>query len=184
MARLDGELATEAGVTGWKSGEAEWGARTCFDAWLRARGHAGDGLQARAFRQVRAELEKGGDSLYTWTHRGMDDHRPNTAVRAGFKRMVDEAGAPVKLDAATEFIASKAGQWRERTDAMVEFLVFRDYFCDVLCKGHDPHMVAQLLKARGHLKHEKDRNTNKVRLPGMPPTAVYHILPSIFEDDM
>ncbi|MDB5849331.1 MAG: hypothetical protein JWP29_3083, partial [Rhodoferax sp.] len=38
-----GELATEAGLTGWPKGESEQAARACFDAWLAARGGAGNG---------------------------------------------------------------------------------------------------------------------------------------------
>jgi putative DNA primase/helicase len=38
-----GEMATEAGLTGWPTGESERAARACFNAWLAARGGIGNG---------------------------------------------------------------------------------------------------------------------------------------------
>ena len=41
LASLAGELATEAGITGWRPGEAQGAAVVCFRAWLDQRGTAG-----------------------------------------------------------------------------------------------------------------------------------------------
>lgn len=38
-----GAMATAAGLTGWPQGESERAAKACFDAWLAARGGAGNG---------------------------------------------------------------------------------------------------------------------------------------------
>lgn len=180
-----GELAIEAGVCPWPVGEAAEAARVCFNAWLAARGHMDNGEDAAMVRQVRAFLEKNGDALFTWAHRAMDDHRPNTALRVGFKRQVSLEGDPLRFDAAVDYLEKASGeQWRERTDALVEYLVFPEAFKRDVCKGFDARAVAELLRARGHLKHEKDRLTIKHRLPGMDKAPVYHIKPSIYSDEL
>jgi putative DNA primase/helicase len=181
-----GELATAAGVTGWQAGEAERAARKCFDAWLRSRGHAGNGEEVAMVQHVRAFLEKNGEALFTFTHRAMDDHRANTPLRAGFKRMLDEDGNPLKLDAATDYVnRHSTPESAEQRYAQIEFLVFPEAFRRDVCKGFDPGAVADVLRKRGHLIHEKDRHTSKQRLPGMGkgPVPCFHIKPSIFADE-
>lgn len=180
-----GELATRAGITGWQAGEASAAVRKCFDAWLGARGHMDNGEEASMLRQVKAWLEKNGDALFTWSHRAMDDHRGNTPYRAGFKRLVGEDGKPLKFDAATDYCEKlSAPESSERLAAQVEFMVMPETFRQELAKGFDAGAVAALLKRRGHLIHEKDRATNKQRLPGMGLAPVYHIKPSIFADEL
>lgn len=180
-----GELASLAGITGWPEGEAAWAVRQCFNAWLAARGHMDNGEDAAMLRQVQAWLEKNGDALFTFTHRAMDDHRGNTPLRAGFKRLVDEDGKPLKFDAATDYMdrVSKP-ESSERQTALVEFLVLPEAFRRDVCKGFDPGAVAALLRRRGHLVHEADRLTIKQRLPGMGKAACYHLKPSVFDDQL
>jgi len=180
-----GELAISAGVAPWPAGAAADAARHCFNAWLMARGHLDNGEDAAMLRQVRAFLEKNGDALFTWTHRAMDDHRGNTPLRVGFKRMVNEEGEPLKIDSATEYLERRSTS-SEKTDACVEYMVLPEAFKRDVCKGFDSSAVAILLRARGHLRHERDRTTNKQRLPGIgpAPVPVYHIKPSIFADEL
>jgi len=178
-----GELAIEAGIVPWPAGHAADAARECFNAWLGARGHLDNGEDAAMLRQVRAFLEKNGDALFTWMHRAMDDHRGNTPLRAGFRRMVNEDGEPLKIDSATEYL-ERTGGGRDKLDAQVEYLIFPEAFRRDVCKGFEPKAVAELLRQRGHLKHEKDRLTIKHRLPGMDKAPVYHLKPSIFADDL
>lgn len=52
-----GELATEAGITGWQTGEAERAALVCLKAWLFARGGTGSEEKAKLLRHVRLLLE-------------------------------------------------------------------------------------------------------------------------------
>lgn len=52
-----GELATEAGITGWRAGEAERAALVCLKAWLSARGGTGSEEKAKLLRHVRLLLE-------------------------------------------------------------------------------------------------------------------------------
>lgn len=180
-----GELATQAGITGWKPGEAAAAVRTCFNAWLGARGHMDNGEEAAMLRQVRAWIEKNGDALFTWTHRAMDDHRGNTPYRAGFKRLVDETGKPLKFDAATEYVENRcSAESSERLASMVEYMVLPEAFRVDVARGFDATAVANLLKRRGHLIHEADRLTSKQRLPGIGKAPCYHIKPSILIDEL
>lgn len=179
-----GELATEAGVTGWEPGQALWGVRQCFNAWLGARGHMNNGEDVSMLRQARAFLEKNGDALFTWTHRAMDDHRAGTPLRMGFKRMVDGEGEPVKIDAATEYIDKRSTEEsRAVTNSLVEYMVLPEAFKREMCKGFDHNAVAAILRAAGHLRTDGQRFTNRVRLPGMGKVAVYHFKPSIFTNE-
>lgn len=184
LVAVAGELAIEAGIAPWPPGHAGKAALSCFNSWLAARGHLDNGEDASMLRQVRAWLEKNGDALLTWTHRGMDDHRPNTALRAGFKRLVSAEGEPLKMDSAVAYLERTTGDTRERMDAFVEYLIFPEAFRNDVCKGLDARAVAELLRKRGHLKHEKDRLTIKHRLPGMDKVPVYHVKPSIFGDEL
>lgn len=181
-----GELATEAaGLTGWPPGHAAWGVRRCFEAWLAARGHLDNGEDAAMLRQVRAWIEKNGDALLTWTHRALDDHKASTPLRAGFKRLLDEQGKPLKWDAAQEYLEQRSAlSDSQKATALVEYLLLPEAFKREVCKGFDPAAVAKLLAARGHLVHERDRYTNKQRLPGMGPAACYQLRPSIFADEL
>lgn len=180
-----GELAMRAGITGWPEGHASWAARQCFNAWLAARGHLDNGEEAAMVRQVRAWLEKNGDALFTWVHRGLDDHKPATPLRAGFKRLVDSDGKPLKLSAADDYVEKRtAADWMEGEVKLVEYLVLPEAWKREVCKGFDAAAVARLLRQRGHLVHEADRLTMKHRLPGMDKAPVFHVRPSIFTDEL
>lgn len=179
-----GELATRHGFTGWPEGAATEGVKRCFLAWVGARPAGfGSSEKAEALRQVRAYLEKNGDALFTWWHRAMDDHKPNTALRAGFKRMIDEAGQPVKYDSADDYCDARAPAGERSADAhLVEYLILPEAFKNEVCKGLDAQFVADMLNKAGHLKTDKDgRFTHRLRAPGMGLTRVFHVLPSVFD---
>lgn len=180
-----GELATSAGITGWAAGAAAAGARKCFEAWLGERGHLDNGEQLQQLRQVKSFLEKNGDALFTWMHRGMDDHRPNTPYRVGFKRLVDEQGVPLKIDAATDYLERKTGDASDRMKASIEYLIYPEQFRAEVCKGHDYKAVAKLLRDRECMLHERGKFTNKQRLPGTgKPVPVFHLSSKIFEIEL
>ncbi len=174
-----GELATRAGITGWHVGEAASAAHRCFAAWLAARGHLDNGEDAAMLRQVLRFLELNGEGRFTWWDRAMDDKSPRTLNRAGFRRHVDEAGEPLQLDAVTEYGATAL-----RRNAQVEYIVLPEVFRGEVCHGFDATAVARLLQRRGHLAHQKDRLTDKQRLPGIASSACYRIKPSVFGDEL
>ncbi|MBN8505325.1 MAG: DUF927 domain-containing protein [Burkholderiales bacterium] len=181
-----GELASGAGLTGWRQGEAAAAARACFNAWLAARGHVENGEEVAMLRQVRHFLEKNGELLFKPLHRTTDDRAPNTPMRCGFRRLVNKDGEPIKQDAAQSWAEEGVNREdRAAAHSNVEFLVLPEAFGREVCKGFDPQAVARVLRAAGVLITEKDRLTNKVRIPGLSlkPVRVFHITSAIFEGE-
>jgi len=84
LVAVAGELATAWGITGWKAGEAEKAARTCFDAWVVGRGGTGKTEATSLLEQVRHFFELNGEARFTSYKRAEDDHAPRTSNRAGF----------------------------------------------------------------------------------------------------
>jgi putative DNA primase/helicase len=179
-----GELATQAGITGWPAGEATRAARVCFESWLSTRGGLGNLEQGQMLAQVRNFLQLHGAGRFTWWHRAADDHAPNTLSRAGYKRIMGEDGKPVRSNAEHQ---REFGERMTDTDAQgvsVEYFIFPEVFDKEVCQGFDPLAVKRLLRDAGHLHSESDtRFDRKERLPGIGMARVIKIKPSIFEGD-
>ncbi|MDO4724694.1 MAG: DUF927 domain-containing protein [Comamonadaceae bacterium] len=173
-----GELATSAGLTGWAEGEAAARVRACFDAWMAARGGAGNGEVRAMLQQVRGFLAAHGEGRFTWWHRASDDHSAKTLQRAGFRRMLGRDGKPIKSDAEH---LREYGERMTAADAEgveTEYFILPDVFRTEVCKGFDHEAVCRVLLAHGCLKTDKDSPTMmKPRLPGMGPTRCY-VIPS------
>lgn len=123
-----GELAATLGLTGWPSGAAHAGARTCFQAWLDRRGGAGSQEDSRALAQVRHFIEAHGEARFTDMDRVTE--RP-TVNRAGYRRVVE---------------------------GITQYLVLPEVFKRELCAGMDATRVARLLRDRGLLVTEDARH--------------------------
>ncbi|MBV7458781.1 MULTISPECIES: DUF927 domain-containing protein [unclassified Acidovorax] len=180
-----GELATEAGLTGWPAGESERGARACFAAWLAARGGAGNGEVVAMLRAVRRFLETHGDGRFAMWHRAADDHAPKTLQRAGVRRMLNADGEPIKSDPEHQ------REYGERMPATLgegvsfEYFVLAETFKAEICQGFDHVAVCRVLAAHGCLTvRESDRYTISTRLPGIGKVRCYQIPPAIFELDL
>jgi putative DNA primase/helicase len=92
LAALAGELATEAGVTGWPAGAAEQAARTCFRAWLDARGGAGSREAQTIIAAVQRFISLHGAARFETIKEqtgdlagGAEPQDARTINRAGFK---------------------------------------------------------------------------------------------------
>jgi putative DNA primase/helicase len=89
-----GELATEAGLTGWPAGEATRAARSLLRGVDSIAGGSGSSEVAAMLRQVRRFLETNGDGRFSYWHRsGANDRVPKTLMRAGVRRMLDSAAS-------------------------------------------------------------------------------------------
>lgn len=185
LVAVAGELATEAGLTGWDASESEWAARTCFDAWLAARGGAGNGEVRNMLRQVRRFLESHGEGRFTWWHRAADDHNAKTLQRAGFRRMVDKDGKPIKSDAEHQ---REYGERMAPTDGegvSVEYFVLPEVFRSEVCQGFDYQAVCRVLLEHGCLVPDANRPFDcRPRLPGMGLASCYRIPPALFALDV
>jgi putative DNA primase/helicase len=183
-----GELATEAGLTGWPQGEATRAALACFKSWLAHRpGGAGSGETAAILAQVRRWFALNGAGRFTYWHRALDDRSPDKGLRAGFKQLVTADGRPIKKDG--EHLA-EFGERMSEADAettAVDFYVFAEVFDAEVCEGADPATVKRLLLERGHLVRDKGTRgyTFSARLPGFGGRNVkcYRIKASILEGD-
>lgn len=160
---IAGELATEAGLTGWPEGEATGAAKACFDAWLDSRGGIGNAEDRQMLRQVRAFIEAHGEARFTSWSRATDDHAPKTMHRAGVRRATCDAGG--------EIIG-----W--------EYYFLQEIFRNEVCEGFDWKAVVKLLKDRQHLVIDKGRGYDcKPRLPGMGHAYCYCVKSSILDSD-
>lgn len=163
LVAVAGELATQAGITGWPEGEATRAAGVCFKAWLDSRGGIGNAEEAAMLRQVRRFFELHGEARFTEWGRAerADDHAPRTLHRAGFRRpVVDPAGDVIGWD----------------------FHVFPETFRLEVCEGFEPKAVLRILRERGDLEPDKGRPFDcRVRLPGLGLTTCYRIKSTILD---
>ncbi len=185
---IAGELATQAGLTGWANGEAVKAARTCFSAYLDARGGIGNSEHDAILRQVSGFFQLHGDARFTWWHRAMDDHKPNTMNRAGFKRLLSRDGEPIKSDSDHHREYGEKMHPVDGEEAQLEYFVLPAVFREEICKGFNPKTVAHLLVDRGMLlpegAGERMRADRKERLPGMGNTRCYRFGARILSGEM
>lgn len=179
-----GEVASEAGCTGWGEGHAIQAAHACFKAWVRERGGVGNAEATAMIRQVRGFLEAHGDARFTWVQRVDDDHAGKTMHRAGFKRSLS-ADRAVNTD--REYMA-EYGEKMTAADAersATEFLVLTEPFRNEVCRGFDHRAVARVLAGMGVLRPESNgRADSKVRVGTHGPMRAYRIQSSIFALDI
>jgi uncharacterized protein (DUF927 family) len=158
-----GELATDRGITGWKSGESAEAAGQCFRSWIEGRGTTGSADTEAAINQVRRFLEANGASRFQAVR--------HPAVEAG----VD---SPDEL----QMVVNRAGFRRKTADGETEYLVLPETFKAEVCAGFDYRMVARTLEGRGFLDREPPDLTRHVRLPGnLGKIRVFCIRASILE---
>lgn len=181
-----GELATEAGLTGWPAGSAERAAKVCFDAWLVSRGGIGNGEDLSMLRAVRRFLELGGEGRFTWWHRAADDHNVKTLNRAGFRRLLGMDGDPIKTNNQhmQEFGDRMPAARGEETT--VEFFLLAEVFRGEVCAGFDHRAVCKVLLQHECLVPDKGRAYDcRPRLPGLgDKVTCYRINSRIFALDI
>jgi putative DNA primase/helicase len=159
-----GELATEAGITGWAAGTASAAARKCFNAWLGARpAGLGQAEDAAILAQVRQWFTLHGEARFVDWRRADDDHAPKTMHRAGWRK------------ATTDALSGDLLSW--------EWFVSPDVFAAEPAKGFRVRDVLRLLKARGHLHTERDAGfTCRASPPGADKVQVLRIRSSVLGD--
>ena len=180
-----GEMATEAGLTGWPAGEATRAAKACFDAWIASRGGKGSSEVTSMLRQVLRFLEMHGEGRFAMWHRGADDHAPKTLQRAGVRRMLGEDGKPIKTN------SQHGAEFGDRMPAAIgegvsfEYFVLAETFRSEVCNGFDYQAVCRVLLDHGCLAPDKGRSFDcKARLPGIGLAWCYRITPAIFDLDV
>lgn len=150
LVAVAGELATHAGLTGWKQGEAERAAKACFMSWMEGFGGTGNREERDLLAQVRAFFEAHGAS-----------------------RFEDVAATE------DQRIFNRAGFYRTRIGGAREYLVLPEAFRTEVCKGRDAKAAEKLLLAQGWIQPGADgRATQKPRLPGMGTSARVYVFTS------
>lgn len=144
-----GELATEAGITGWEPGEAENAARKCLDAWIQDRGHTANQEDADALEKVRRFITA---NQYTRFAEWTEDEKNRPANMVGFRRVIK--GDNTK-ETETTFYVLPSG-WKE------------------ICGTSDATKTARLCSEMGWLESgDEKRLQRKVRLPEIGAKWVY-----------
>ena len=80
-----GELATQAGITGWQVGQATTAVMTCLDNWLDNYGRDGEHEQRQIIEHIKAFIEQHGSSRFQPCHiHTYQDFEPKITNRAGY----------------------------------------------------------------------------------------------------
>lgn len=172
---LGGELATEAGVTGWPEKAAWAAAGAYFQAWLAARGGAGAREDIEAVARLRACLATDGQSRFEL-----------------WKDTKDAAGdVPTATDAPHEAraVMKRLGWKRWKGDASVsgggfwQFYLTTDGWREVMA-GLDAGSAARAVYAAGFLRRGSKGTSRTAKPPGYPSgVAVYEVFGSILASD-
>ncbi|HBB8935540.1 DUF927 domain-containing protein [Escherichia coli] len=144
-----GEMATEAGLTGWRAGDAEMATRRCIEAWIRERGHIANQEEADAVEKVRRFISANQFARFAdWLEEGKN--RPANMV--GFRRV--DKGDNTREAVTTFYILPTA--WKE------------------ICGTSNPVKTAAQCAQRGWLMVSGDgKYQTPVRLPEIGSKRVY-----------
>lgn len=155
LVAIAGELATSYGVTAWPQGEATKAVKTCFEAWLKARGGLENLEQEAIKEQVRGFFAAHSDSRFAdWN----DNHSTKAIInRAGFRKK------------------QKHGDM---------FAVLTETYKNEICKGYDMRNVSKILIAAGWLLPDKEgKAASRASLPGIGQTRAYIFSPKMWQED-
>lgn len=160
LVAVAGELATQAGITGWKQGEAETASLMCFENWVEVRGGVGNLENITMLSQLVGWFVANQEGRFKWWQRANDDHDGKVSNMAGYRRIMRE-GKEAELTYEKE-----DGQWvKDSAGCEVVWYVYPDVFKHDICKGFDYRVMAQLLVDRGIIQTDKVGFMKKVRLP-------------------
>jgi len=132
-----GELATQAGITGWQAGQATKAVMICLDNWLDNYGRDGEHEQRQIIEHIKAFIEQHGSSRFQPCHiHTYQDFEPKITNRAGYHNY-------------------DTGEYYFSTSTF-----------DEVCSPFNKSKVLQVLDEAGFLNvTESDRKTCKVPLP-------------------
>jgi uncharacterized protein (DUF927 family) len=155
LVAVAGELASEAGITGWTGGEAEDAAARLFRSWLAARGTTGAREDVQAVDQLRAFLSAHGAARFEKWEKDKRPHGEGEAVieaqpverfgvqhRAGWRRWIEEEDG--------------RGFWR--------YYMTREAMGEALA-GLDFRAAVKVLAEAGHIARDKDGKSTVLRRP-------------------
>ncbi|WP_180089995.1 DUF927 domain-containing protein [Acinetobacter sp. YH12219] len=134
---VGGELATQAGITGWQTGTAFNAVKTVFSQWVNSFEYVGDYQTKEYILHVKAFFEANESSRF-------ESITPD----------------PNHIDK----IFNRVGYWKIENGEKL-FLVLPEQFKKEVCKGHDSRKVVKALLIEKLLEHDTGKSTKTVRLP-------------------
>lgn len=148
LVAMAGEMATRAGITGWKEGEAFISAKKCLSAWMKERGHTANQEDMTALEQVSDFISRHQFSRFADWY----DEYSRPASMMGFRRVEKNTGNGES--SITFYVLPTA--WKE------------------ICKGFDARKVVRLCVEKGWLETGKDgKPQTSIRLPEIGVKRVY-----------
>ena len=160
LVAVAGELATEAGITGWSRWSAWQAVITCFKAWYAAQGSICEDEETKLLEHVRAWIERNSQTRFGCLD--TDENKERVIDRVGFRRNL--GGGAFEAD-------------------RYEWLVFRSAWRRDLLQGIDPQWAEQILLARGWLVPDrKGAPTIAIRSP-IGIQRFYVLGPKVFQED-
>ena len=148
-----GELATQAGITGWQIGTAFNATQAVFNDWVNSFEYVGDYQTKEYILHVKAFFEANESSRF-------------------------EAITPDPDH--IEKIINRVGYWKIENGEKL-FLVLPEQFKNEVCKGQDSRKVARALLIEKLIEHDTGKNTKTVRLPSRSKAIrVYAVKDAIF----
>lgn len=162
-----GEVATDAGLTGWPEGAAREALHTCFGAWLDGRGFAGSREDEEAVRRLDDFCQLNGKSRFEeWAE-------PRSAQA--------EVEHPEDLRGDRTPVSNRAG-WRRFVTNEDGTRSWRYFLTNVgmreVLKGLDYNHSLRVLAKRGCVSVDSaGRAGGTIRVPGHDTQRLYEVLP-------
>ncbi len=131
-----GEIATQAGLTGWEPGESTDAVQKCFASWLAKRGGVVNLEEINMLQQVTIFFQKHGTTRFS------------------------------PEDYGDREIYNRAGFVRRNPGEGMTFYVYPEVFTKEICRGYNSRDVAKLLKDKKMIECDKQGRTSVLtRLP-------------------
>jgi putative DNA primase/helicase len=174
-----GELAIRLGVIReWEAGTAIAAAATCFEAWLKERGHQGAAEAHGGIEAVRSFLEMHGMSRFVPAWEDMAQQQKNREIANDAD--VDDTARPIPP--GRSFPQRDVCGFRKQVaigdDTGWDFYISDSGWAEI-CKGFNPKTLAQTLIEMGALlpgvEAGKTRSKRLFHIPGHRKDRFYHI---------
>ena len=151
-----GILASEFGLTKWRTDDVIKCGERLFSEWLDTRGTTGSYDTEQGVKHVLLFIAQHGSSRF----QSFDNKR-------------DYLGNEIP-----ERIHNRAGFKRDRADGRVEYLILREIFDGEICKGFSAGAIAKELERRGYLQRgsEKESLQSRIQLPELGRELVYVVV--------
>ena len=147
LVAVSGEMATIAGITGWKSGTAIRSVKNIFNHWLSNFEQVGDYEDEEILNQVRTFFTLHGSSRFEFINTEFSE-QTKIFNRMGFVKVESD----------------------ER-----QFYVYPENFKQEICKSLNPKVVAKVLKKYGWIDTDGKLMTKVKRLPETEKVARFYV---------